>query len=195
MTPAAKLVVGAFALAVVLLVSCQAYEYHGTLYADPQAAPDFELLNVNGGNYRLSASRGKIVLMYFGYTFCPDICPGTLAHAREMFELLGQEADKVDYLFITVDPERDTPAVMSAYVAAFHPRIIGLTGEGAELQRMFEAYGIVAEKELLSESAVGYVMNHTTRVFLIDQAGRLRLTYPFGTIAADMAEDLSHLLE
>lgn len=195
MNPVMRLAFAGLAFTVALLSSCQVYEFAGTLYDDPQIAPDFELRNVTGGSYRLSQSRGKIVLVYFGYTFCPDICPGTLAQARQMFDSLGREADMVEFLFITVDPERDTPEIMSTYVSAFHPRIIGLTGGDDELAQVFEGYGIVAEKELLAESAVGYVMNHTTRVFLIDSAGRLRLSYPFGTTAEDMAEDIRHLLE
>jgi protein SCO1/2 len=185
--------IAAMMLAATVLSRCQTYEFNGTQYDDGATAPEIELTNVKGGTYRLSENRGRIVLIYFGYTFCPDICPGTLAQARQMFDLLGEQAEMVEFLFVTVDPERDTPEVMSAYVSAFHPRIVGLTGSPDELVQVFDAYGIVAEKEPLPESAVGYVMNHTTRVLLVDQAGRLRLSYPFGTIAEDMAEDIRHL--
>jgi protein SCO1/2 len=186
------------ALVIVALASatsCQPYEFKGARYGDSRIAPEIELTNVKGGAYRLSDRRGQLVLMYFGYTFCPDICPGTLAQARQMFDLLGEQAETVDFLFITVDPERDTAEVMAAYVSAFHPRIVGLTGTPEELARIFDAYGIVAERVPLPESAVGYAMNHTTRVFLVDRAGYLRLSYPFGTIAEDMVEDIRYLLE
>jgi protein SCO1/2 len=182
-------------LALAFASSCQPYEFNGTRYAEPRIAPEIELTNVKGGTYRLSDRRGQLVLIYFGYTFCPDICPGTLAQARQMFDLLGEQSEMVDFLFITVDPERDTAEVMSAYVSAFHTRIIGLTGTPDELAQVFDAYGIVAEKEPLPESAVGYAMNHTMRVFLVDQSDYLRLSYPFGTIAEDMVEDIQHLLE
>jgi protein SCO1/2 len=182
-------------LAAMLLGSCQTYEFNGTPYEDPAKAPEIELSNVKGGIYRLSESLGQTILIYFGYTSCPDICPGTLAQARKMFDLLGDQAERVEFLFITVDPERDTDEVMSAYVSAFDPRIIGLRGSPEELAEVFSRYGIVAEKEVVPESAVGYVMNHTTRVFLVDAEGRLRLSYPFGTVAEDMAADLQHLMK
>lgn len=185
----------AIAVIGILLNSCQTYDFRGTLYGESELAPDFGLHNVQGGIYRLSESRGHIVLIYFGYTFCPDICPGTLAHARQMFDSLGEQADMVEFLFVTVDPGRDTADVMAAYVSAFHPRIVGLTGSPDELSKVFADYGIVAEKELLPESAVGYVMNHTTRVFLVDQPGNLRLSYPFGTPTEDMVADIRHLLK
>jgi protein SCO1/2 len=181
-------------LTVAPLCGCQSYKFNGTLHDEPAMAPEIELTNVKGGTYRLSESRGRIVLIYFGYTFCPDICPGTLAQAREMFDLLGEQAEMVEFLFVTVDPERDTAEAMSAYVSAFHPRIVGLTGSPDELAQVFESYGIVAEKEPLPESAVGYVMNHTSRVFLVDQDGRLRLSYSFGTVGEDIVEDIRHLL-
>jgi protein SCO1/2 len=180
---------------ILLLAACQAYEFRGTEYGASEKADDFELQDVADGAYSLSANQGKIILMYFGYTFCPDICPGTLAYARQMFDLLGEQADEVDYLFITVDPERDTAEVLSAYVSAFHPRIIGLTGSPDELAAVFDSYGIVAEKEPLPGSAAGYAVSHTTRVFLVDQAGHLRLSYPYGTLAEDMVEDIRHLLK
>ena len=114
-------------LGATLLSGCQSYEFKGTLYTDPQPAPDFELTAPNGERFRLSDHQGEIVLMFFGYTSCPDVCPTTLAEARRILEKLGEDGDRVTFLFITVDPERDTPEVLGTYTTAFHPAIVGLT--------------------------------------------------------------------
>jgi protein SCO1/2 len=178
-----------------LLTACQSYEYRGTVVDDPQPAPPLVLDNVDGGTFDLAEHRGTIYLLYFGYTSCPDICPATLAQARQVFDQLGDQADQVRFLFVTVDPERDTPDILSTYIEVFHSNIIGLAGSQEALQAIFDDYGIVAEKEFIEDSAVGYVMNHTTRVFLIDQEGRLALSYSFGTPPEDMVQDIEHLLQ
>jgi protein SCO1/2 len=181
-------------LIILLLAACQSYQFNGTQYPDPQLAPDFELTTTDGDPFRLSDHQGKIVLMFFGYTSCPDICPTTLAKARRVFEGLGGDADKVTFLFTTVDPERDTPEVLGTYVTAFHPAIVGLTGAPDELATVRQDYGIFAEKEVLEGSATGYIVNHTARVFLVDAGGRLRLSYSFGTPSEDILEDIQHLI-
>ena len=195
--PYRALLAGLFSalLGVILLAACQAYEFNGTEYPGPQPASDFVLDDVSGGSFRLSEGHGKIFLIYFGYTSCPDVCPATLATARLVLDSLGEDADRVAMLFVTVDPERDTPEVMRNYVSAFHPNIIGLTGAPETLGTVFEDYGIVAEREELPESAVGYVMNHTTRLFLVDQEGRLRMSFGFGTPPEEVSQDVQHLLK
>ncbi len=184
----------ALVLTSLILTACQSYQFKGTQYPDPQSAPDFELTATNGERFQLSDQQGKTVLMFFGYTSCPDVCPMTLAEARRVLEGLGVDADKVTFLFITVDPERDTSEVLGTYVTAFHPAIIGLTGTPSELAAVRQDYGIFAEKEVLEGSAAGYVVNHTARVFVVDAEGRLRLNYPFGTPPEDILEDIRHLI-
>jgi protein SCO1/2 len=183
-------------LGFILLLStaCQSYQFKGAHYDDPQTAPDFELSATDGGSFRLSDQRGQITLMFFGYTSCPDVCPTTLAEANQVLKGLGEDSDQVNFVFITVDPERDTPQVLGTYVKAFHPDIIGLTGTPEELSAVRQDYGIFAEKEVLENSAAGYVVNHTARVFLVDAEGRLRLSYSFGTPPEDFVEDIRHLL-
>jgi protein SCO1/2 len=181
-------------LASTILTACASYEFRGTEYADPQPAPDFELTATSGERFRLKDHQGQIVLMFFGYTSCPDVCPTTLAEAKRVLEGLGDDADKVTFLFTTVDPERDTPKVLGTYVTAFHPAIVGLTGAPDELAAIRQAYGIFAEKEVLEGSAAGYIVNHTARIFLVDAEGRLRLSYRFSTPPEDILDDIRHLL-
>ena len=117
-----------------------------------------------------------------------------MAEAKRILDGLGEDADQVKFLFITVDPERDTNEVLATYVTAFHPNIVGLTGSPDELDGVRQAYGIIAEKEMLDESATGYIVNHTARIFLVDAEGRLRLSYRFGTPPDDILQDIRHLL-
>lgn len=193
--PVVLVLILTLALLLAGLAACQQHAFNGTEYDDPQMAPDFVLQNVKGGEFRLSDRRGDYTMLYFGYTSCPDVCPATLAQAKRVFDGLGDEEKLVRLLFITVDPERDTPEVMANYISVFHPNIIGLTGDQETLVQVFEDYGIVAEKELLPDSAVGYVMNHTTRLFLVDHEGRLRMSWGFGTPPDDITQDLIYLME
>jgi protein SCO1/2 len=178
-----------------LLTACGAYQYKGSQYPDPQPAPDFQLSAADGQSFQLSHQRGKVILMFFGYTSCPDVCPITLAQAHQILHALGSEADKVTFLFITVDPERDTPAVLSSYVKAFDPAIVGLTGTPDELQAVYQAYGILVEKAPPEEgSAGGYSVTHTSRTFLVDTQGRLSLSYSYGTPVDDIVQDVRHMV-
>jgi protein SCO1/2 len=185
---------GLIVLVTLLLAACQPYEFKGTLYSEPQPAPDFELTASDSSQLRLGEQRGHIVLMFFGYTSCPDVCPMTLSEARQILQDLGEDAEQVTFLFITVDPERDTPEILANYVNAFHPAIIGLTGTSDELASVWQAYGVVAEKEILESSATKYIINHTARIFLVDAEGRLKLSYSFGTPPEDILQDIRHLL-
>ncbi len=179
---------------ILLLAACQPYQLKGTEYPEGIQAEEFTLTTTEGRPFRLSDQRGKVVLMFFGFTSCPDVCPTTLAEAKRIMEGLGDETENVRFVFITVDPERDTPERLGQYVSNFHPEIIGLTGTPEELQTMFDAYGIYAAKVPLEDSAAEYTMDHTARVFLVDQDGRLRLSYAFGTPDEDILQDVQYLL-
>lgn len=170
------------------------YPFHGRLVQPPKPAPDFTLTDQNGRDFRLSDQRGQIVLLFFGYTTCPDVCPTTLARFRQVQRSLGPAAAQVRFVFVTVDPERDTPARLGYYVETFDPDFIGLTGDHATLARVWESYGVYAERQEVPGSAGGYLMAHSSWTYLVDQDGNLRLIYPYEATEEDITQDVLHLL-
>ena len=168
--------------------------FRGTTYAEPYpVAPEIQLTRASGAEFRLSEMRGHVVALFFGYTSCPDICPTTMAELRQALEELGAEADQVQVLFVTVDPERDTPERVQEYVDHFNPDFIGLSGSESELAKVWSDYGVFREI-VDGSSAAGYLVNHTARVTLIDQHGNLRVSLPFDTPVNDVVHDLNLLL-
>jgi len=169
--------------------------FRGTSYGEPYPqAADFSLTRANGETFRLSEQQGKIVLLFFGYTACPDVCPTTLAELRLVMRELGDKTGQVQVVFVSVDPERDTPEKIQEYVEHFNPDFIGLTGAPEDLQVVWDKYGVFRER-VESESAFGYIINHTARTYLIDQNGSLRLSYGFQTPVEDMVHDIEILLK
>lgn len=170
-------------------------EFRGAAYGEPfPPAPAIDLHRADGNPFHLNSLKGSIVLLFFGYTSCPDVCPTTLAELNLAMQGIGAGADKVQVVFISVDPERDTPEKIQDYVSHFNPAFIGLSGSAQDLQEIWDAYGIYRELEQ-SESALGYIVNHTARVNLIDKNGNLRLSYGFNTPVEDIVHDLKLLLK
>lgn len=168
--------------------------FRGTSYTEPYpAAPEIALTRADGSSFRLSEMRGKVVMLFFGYTSCPDVCPTTLAEFKQALEELGAQSDQVQVLFVTVDPERDTPQRAQEYVDHFNPKFIGLSGSASELAKVWNDYGVFRET-VKGTSAAGYLVNHTARVTLIDQHGDLRVSFGFDTPVKDMVHDLKLLL-
>lgn len=170
------------------------YQYQGSLIEPPLQAGDFTLQDQHGNSFRLADQRGRVVLLFFGYTSCPDVCPTTLAEFKQVRERLGDKAAGVRFVFVTVDPERDTPERVGEYVRRFDPAFIGLSGTEAELQPVWDGYFVFRE---IPEHAPGsnYLVGHTGNVYAIDPQGNLRLTFPFGMAAESMADDVAHLLQ
>lgn len=169
--------------------------FRGTLYAEPfPPAPEIALTKADGSTFRLSEQKGKIHLIFFGYTSCPDFCPTTLAEMKLLMDALGEDAENVQVVFVTVDPEKDTPRKIQEYVNRFHPRFIGLSGTQTELEPIWQAYTIFREATNQS-TALGTVINHTVRLYLVDVEGNLRLSYAYGTPYADVAADIELLLD
>lgn len=177
----------------------------------PYQLQDFTLTDHHGEPIQLSDLRGKPVLMFFGYTHCPDVCPGTLAIYKRVKEALGNQADDVSFVMISVDGERDTPDVMAEYLSRFDPAFIGMTGTQEMLEQIGEEYGLVTERvsvqEVTENHADGhgqdheealdsdhYFVEHTSPSFLIDADGYLRLVYLYGAHPDSIATGIQSLL-
>jgi protein SCO1/2 len=188
-------IVGGLAVVIfVVLPMMRPYTFHGTVLQSTLPAPNFELNAVNGQKVGPKDFAGDLVLLYFGYTFCPDVCPATLSELRGALDILGADANDVQVIMISVDPARDTPEMLAAYVTHFHPSFLGVTGTPDEIARTAEQYGIFYEAHEGTE-ATGYLVDHTASVIVIDPDGYLKLVFPFGTSAEDIADDLAHLLK
>jgi len=150
-----------------------------------------ELADAQGRVRHLEDFRGKLVVLFFGFTRCPDVCPTTLAEIAAAVKTLGPDAERVQVLFVTLDPERDTEKALAAYVSAFDPRFIALRGDQAATQRVAKEFKIYYEKRKQGES---YTIDHSAQAYVIDAAGRLRLLVRHDRIGQDLAPDLSTLL-
>ena len=161
------------------------------VFEPPRQAPEFSLRGSDGRELTLARYRGKLVLLSFGFTHCAAVCPTTLATLAQARKALGAAADAVQVVFVTVDPERDDAALIKPYLAAFDPSFVGGSGLAATLAAMRKNYGVVARKVPMSD---GYVVDHTSSIFLIDREGRLRAMMPFGRDAKDFVHDIKILL-
>jgi protein SCO1/2 len=168
------------------------HTFHGSVIQSPDPAFNFKLSS-STGEISLSDYRGKLVVIYFGYTFCPDICPATLANVAQALRDMGSQADNVQVVMISVDPERDTPEKLAEYMKHFHPSFIGVTGSQEKLAEVASLYGIFYEKQKGSE-ATKYLMDHTATLLIVDREGYLKLVLPFGVTADEIADDLTYML-
>ena len=183
-------------LAGLILTACAEAppSFKGTEIDPPLPASDFTLTDQNGRPFRLSERQSDLTLLFFGYAGCPDVCPTTLAVWNQVYESLGDEAGRVRFILVTVDPERDTPERMKQYLAVFNPDFIGLTGTPDELETIYETYGIYREKDTESETAAGYLVSHTGSAYVLDARLQRILLHRFGTPAEDIVHDLRQLL-
>jgi len=167
--------------------------FRGTVYDPPLPAAEITLARDDGSSFQLSEMRGNVVLLFFGYTSCPDVCPTTLSELRKVDDELGNAANQVKVVFITVDPERDTPEKIQKYVSVFNPSFIGLSGSEADLAPVWQSYGVYREIDKTTTTATGYLVTHSARVYVIDQDGNMRLSYSYGTPTDDIVHDLKIL--
>lgn len=169
-------------------------ELKSGVFDPPRQAPDFSLRGSDGSELKLSRYRGKVIALGFGYTTCPDICPTTLAELAEVRKKLGADAKDFQVVYVTVDPERDTPERLNTYVKGFDPAFIGATGTPDQLASVRTAYGIVAKKAPI-EGTSSYLVHHSSFVYLIDGEGRIRAMSPYGRKVADVVSDVKALMK
>ena len=153
---------------------------------------DFSLTDQNGRTRTLADFRGKVVVVFFGYTRCPDVCPTTLADLKAAREQLGDEGKRVQVLFVTVDPERDTPQLLASYVPAFDPSFLGLYGDAAATARVAKEFKVFFQK-VPGKTPDSYSVDHTSASYVFDPQGRLRLLVRPGNVP-NLVADLKTLL-
>jgi len=197
---------GACLLAALLLGACDRQEQGAQMSLVPvqsafkntdlsglDHAKDFALTDHHGQLRRLSDFKGKAVVVFFGFTHCPDVCPTTMAEMANVMRQLGPLADRVQVLFITVDPERDTPELLAKYVPAFDPRFLGLVGDKAATEKVAKEFRVFYQKVPGKEPG-SYSMDHTAGSYVFDPQGRIRLFVRHGQGAAPIVHDLRLLL-
>ncbi len=167
--------------------------FKGMAVDPPRAMPVFAFTRADGSTFRTSPEPGRLIVLFFGYTHCPDVCPTTLADWKRVRAKLGDEAKAVRFVFVTVDPDRDTPAVAERYARMYDASFEGVSGDAITTSRMMDAFGVAAAREP-GTNATGYLVSHSSQVFLVDSHGRLVALYPFGTGWDALAADLEQLL-
>ncbi len=179
--------------AVVLLSSALAAtpaDYRLAVWPPHAASPQFNLVGLDGAPRALADYRGRLVVVFFGFVQCPDACPAELFKLALALKQLGKAGDRVQVLFITLDPERDTPAVLESYVAAFDSRFVALTGTNAQIDAAAASFSVQYARV---GTGTDYSIDHSTSTYVIDTAGRLRLIGGMKATAGDFAHDLRAL--
>jgi protein SCO1/2 len=182
------------ALLLVIIIAALVYAYlhynnppfHGSLISPPQPATDFSLTSQTQKTVHLSDFRGKYVLLFFGFTNCPDECPLTMGFLKQMYDKLGEKANKVQVILITTDPAKDTPQAMGDFLNHFDPSFIGLTSSQEVLQPVWSSYGVTVMDD--GET-------HSSFIYLIDPQGNLIATYPLLDNSDGITADMQHLLD
>jgi len=183
------------AAAVLALAGCgpEAPQFRSSDVTGTGFGRDFALTDHTGAPRTLADYRGKAVVLFFGYTQCPDVCPTTLAALAEAMQQLGPEAARVQVLFVTVDPERDTAELLASYVTAFNPTFAGLSGDADATARVAKEFKILYQKQP-GRTPGSYTMDHSAGTFVFDPQGRLRLYVSYGQGAEVFAHDIRELL-
>ncbi len=180
-------------LTAVVVGACSPPAFKAVDITGADYARDLSLESASGGQRTLANYRGKVVVIFFGYTQCPDVCPTTLSDLAEVKKRLGADAERLQVIFVTIDPERDTPAVLSQYVPAFDPSFVALYGTPEQTAVVAKEFKIFYQK-VPGKTATSYTMDHTAGSYVIDRDGRVRLFIRHGASVDDIASDLRKLL-
>lgn len=188
-----------FSIAALLAIAAGIYllrphTFHGTVIQSPNPAFNFKLTSANG-DMALADYRGKVVLVYFGFTSCVDICPITLANiAQALRSMKASQAEDVQLIMISLDPKTDTPEKLEEYVTQFYPSFIGVTGSEETLAEVASLYGIFYEKHG-DMSSMDDLLDHTSTLFVLDREGNVKLVFPSGLTSVEIADDLKYILK
>jgi protein SCO1/2 len=163
-------------------------------FKPPRPAPEFSLQGSDGSLLQLRRFKGKVVAVGFGYTFCPDVCPTTLADLALARKQLGPAGADLQVVYITVDPERDTARRLGEYLSFFDPSFVGGTGSQKQIAEVLKAYGVQSVRKSPPGTSAAYLVHHSSSVYLIDRSGMLRAMVPFGVPVEDVIHDLRLLL-
>jgi protein SCO1/2 len=179
-----------------LLVACGEPEmpspYHAKDVTWRHLQADFHLVDHNGKARSLTDFRGKVVVIFFGYTHCPEVCPTTLADLAQVLRKLGKDADKVQVLFVTLDPERDSPTLLASYVPYFEQSFLGLYGDQESTEKAAKSFGVIYQKQ--SNGGGGYTLDHSDSTYLIGATGQPLLLSPYGQQTELILSDIKLLL-
>lgn len=169
------------------------YEFNGGFYDPPRELHEvINAVDQEGEEFAFSQFEGKTVFVYFGYTYCPDYCPATFAEWMEVKAELGDDADDVEFVMISVDPERDTPQRLKEWIGFWDPEFHGVTMSVEDTDQLTSNWGITAVKRDAGSQS-GYLVDHDIATYVIDPDGQIRLTYPLNFAPEDIAEDVRHL--
>jgi protein SCO1 len=180
---------------VMMLAGCQPAppSFQATDITGAAFARDFRLTDHNGQVRTLADFKGKVVAVFFGYIHCPDVCPTTLSDFAAALQQLGPQAQRVQVIFVTLDPQRDTPELLKQFVPAFNPGFLGMTADAESLKQLAQEYKVVYQKTSV-KAADDYMIDHSAGTYIYDPQGRLRLLMPYGSQPSAIAQDLKTLL-
>ena len=179
---------------VIIFAFTRPYILHGSEIVPSRSAPPISLPASDGSTFNLDQQQGKLVLLFFGYTSCPDVCPATLSEMRQVIAGLGERASSVQIVFITVDPQRDTTDKLKRYLSVFGPSFVGLSGSMEQLEPVWKEYGVYHQIQPIGTSG-NYTVDHSAFIYVIDKKNQLRMTYPFGTDVEFILKDAAFLLK
>jgi protein SCO1/2 len=175
----------------ILLVACSRPPFQGADISNGSIGGEFTLTDHHGKTRHSDEFKGKVVVLFFGFTQCPDVCPTTMSELKATMEQLGDQAKDVQVLFVSVDPERDTNQILSEYVPAFHPTFLGLHGNQEQLEQITKKFRIIYQKQALGDS---YTIDHSAGSYLIDKNGKARVMVNYGAGSSVFTHDIKLLL-